>query len=268
MCNFKSAIVIKDEKEKGGYRLLLSPWTEYHSELETIFQLKDGARLNYAKVEFAPKAMAEAHKVETYSLHIDQDRTPEWFSSEMKRSVTAKLAAYITRIIVTGDVCLLIGGQFIIAPDAKVECAHSMVINAMCGGTLSDMRGGTLSYMRGGTLSNMCGGTLSDMCGGTLSDMRGGTLSDMRGGILSNMCGGILSNMRGGTLSDMRGGTLSDMCGGTLSNMRGGTLSDMRGGTLSNMRGGTLSNMCGGTLSNMRGGTLSNMCGGTLSEKY
>ncbi len=59
MCEFKSAIVIKDAKNKGGYRLLMSPWTESHSELETIFKLKDGSRLNWAKVEFTPTDLSE-----------------------------------------------------------------------------------------------------------------------------------------------------------------------------------------------------------------
>src|ERR1700743_2772125 len=104
MCNFKSAIVMRDEGSKGGFRLLLSPWTESHSELETIFKLKEKARLNYAKVEFTPDDMAKAHLVETYKLTIDQERTPEWFDDEMKEKVTEKLSDYIKSIIISGDV--------------------------------------------------------------------------------------------------------------------------------------------------------------------
>ena len=259
MCEFKSALVVKDGKEKGGFRLLLSPWTESHSELETIFNLRDGARLNWAKVEYKPGDMAFAYLPERYKLTIGEQRTPDWFDDEMKEKVTAKMDANIKSIIVTGDVRLLIGGQFIIAPDCKIECAHTMVISAMCGGTLNDMRGGTLNDMRGGTLNAMCGGTLNDMWGGTLNDMCGGTLNDMRGGTLNDMRGGTLNAMCGGTLNDMWGGTLNDMCGGTLNAMRGGTLTAMRGGTLTEMRGGTLTAMRGGTLNDMRGGTLNDI---------
>ncbi len=199
MCEFKSAIVLRDEQSKGGFRLLLSPWTEHHSELEIIYKLRDPktatARLNYAKVEFVPADMAFAYKPETYKLRIDEDRTPEWLDSEMQEKVADKMCNYIKSIIVSGDVQLLIGGQFIIAPGAKIESANCMVISAMCGGTLSDMRGGTLSDMRGGTLSDMWGGTLSAMCGGTLSDMWGGTLSAMWGGTLSDMRGGTLQKI-------------------------------------------------------------------------
>jgi hypothetical protein len=155
MCNFKSGIVLRDEREKGGFKLLMSPWTESHSELEIIHKLRDGNRLNWAKVEFSPIDMAEAYKVETYKLTIDDARTPEWFSEEIKAAVEKRMADYIKSIIVTGDVKLLIGGQFIIAPEAKIECAHTMVISAMCGGTLTAMRGGTLTEMWGGTLTEI-----------------------------------------------------------------------------------------------------------------
>ena len=76
MCQFKSAIVVRDESKKGGFQLLMSPWTEHHSELITIFKLKDDARLKFARVEFAPKCLSEAYLPETYSLKIDEERHP------------------------------------------------------------------------------------------------------------------------------------------------------------------------------------------------
>ncbi len=130
-------------------------------------------RLNYAKVEFRPKDMAEAYKPETYSLKIDEDRTPDWFGEEMKQAVAEKMRDYIKKIIVAGDVCLLIGGQFIVAPGAKVESAKAMVINAICGGTVSSISGGTVSSISGGTVSAIRGGTVSEICGGTVSEIWG-----------------------------------------------------------------------------------------------
>ncbi len=155
MCKFKSGIVLRDGREKGGFKLLMSPWTESHSQLCIIHKINDGKTLNMARVEFSPDSMDKAHLVETYKLTIDEERTPDWFDDDMKEKVTRKMADYIKSIIVTGDVQLLIGGQFIIAPGAKVECAQSMVISAMCGGTLTEMRGGTLTEMRGGTLTEI-----------------------------------------------------------------------------------------------------------------
>jgi hypothetical protein len=163
---------LKDLKEKGGFKLLMSPWTESHSELEIMFKLRDGSRLNWAKVEYSPNEMKNAHLVEKYKLTIDEERIPDWFDDEMKEKVQAKMQSYIESIIVTGDVQLLIGGQFIIAPGAKVECAKAMVINVICGGTVSEIGGGTVSEIRGGTVSEIWGGTVSAIRGGTLLYIR------------------------------------------------------------------------------------------------
>jgi len=195
MCQFKSAIVVFDEQQKGGFRLLLSPWTESHSELATIHRLSDDGRLRFARVEYFPKSMETAHLIEGYALKIDEERTPEWFSAEMKDQVTDKLRSYVSGMIVTGKVELLIGGQFIIAPGAEVTRAKEMIINAMCGGMIDDMQSGTLHTMWDGTLNHMHGGTLHTMWGGTLKDMRSGTLDTMWGGILNHMHGGTLNHM-------------------------------------------------------------------------
>jgi len=212
MCQYKSAIVLRDLKEKGGFKLLMSPWTESHSELEIMFKLRDGSRLNWAKVEYSPDEMKNAHLIEKYRLIIDEERTPDWFDDEMKEKVQSKMESYVKSIIVTGDVQLLIGGQFIIAPRAKVECAKAMVINVICGGTVSEICGGTVSAIWGGTVSAIRGGTVSAICGGTVSEIWGGTVSEI--------CGG--------TVSAIRGGTVSEICGGTVSAIRGGTVSAIR----------------------------------------
>ncbi len=176
MCNFKSAIVLKDAKEKGGFRLLLSPWTESHSDLCKIFKLNDTAKakLYFARVEYSPSSMDKAHLIEDYKLKLDEERTPDWWNEEIADRVTLRLRDYVKSMIVTGDVELLIGGQFIIAPGAKIECANAMVINAICGGTVSEIWGGTVSAIWGGTVSAICGGTVSEICGGTVSEIWGG----------------------------------------------------------------------------------------------
>ena len=149
----------------------MSPWTESHSELCQIFKIKDGSRLSFARVEFSPPSMDTAHLLDGYKLKLDEERTPNWWTDEIKDSVIEKMRAYVKSIIVDGDVQLLIGGQFIIAPGAKVECAKEMVINAICGGTVSEIRGGTVSAIWGGTVSAIWGGTVSDIWGGTVSDI-------------------------------------------------------------------------------------------------
>ena len=182
MCKFKSAIVLQDERETGGFRLIMSPWTESHSELITIHKLRDDGRLRFARVEYSPESMDKAHLLESYKLNIDEERCPDWFDDEIREKVEKRLRTYIKSIIVEGDVKLLIGGQFIVAPGAKIESAHSMVINAICGGTVSEIWGGTVSEIRGGTVSAIWGGTVSAIWGGTVSEIWGGTVSAICGG--------------------------------------------------------------------------------------
>jgi hypothetical protein len=131
MCNFKSALVIRDESRKGGFELFLSPWTEHHSTLMVMRGIKDGDRINCARVEFSPPDLSTADKVETYKLRLDEDRKPEWWSDEMAESVAKKMAVYIKSIIISGDAAILIGGQFILASNAKVESAENCIITAM-----------------------------------------------------------------------------------------------------------------------------------------
>ena len=158
----------------------MSPWTEHHSDLITMHKLNDGKHIMFARVEFSPPTMDTAHLIEGYKLKIDEARTPAWFSDDMKEDVADKMRTYVKAMIVTGDVQLLIGGQFIIAPGAKVEYAKAMVINAICGGTVSEIRGGTVSEIRGGTVSAIWGGTVSAIWGGTVSVICGGTVSAIR----------------------------------------------------------------------------------------
>ena len=133
MCNFKSALVIRDESRNGGFELFLSPWTESHSTLMLMRGIKDGNRINCARVEFSPPDLSTADKVETYKLRLDEQRKPEWWSDEMAESVAKKMAVYIKSIIISGDAAILIGGQFILASGAKVESAENCIIAAMCG---------------------------------------------------------------------------------------------------------------------------------------
>jgi len=182
MCKFKSAIIIQDEKRKGGFQVIMSPWTESHSELITIHKLRDDGKLRFARIEFSPPTMDTAHLIEGYKLTIDEQRTPDWFTEEMKANVSDHMREYVKRMIVTGDVELLIGGQFIIAPGAKVECAKAMVINAICGGTVSAIWGGTVSAICGGTVSEIWGGTDPEICWRTDNENRVGTESEKERG--------------------------------------------------------------------------------------
>ena len=172
MCEFKSAYVLRDKSLKGGFRLCLSPWTESHEELATIFNINQTSlRDQGARVEFKPSELAKAHILSEYKLCIDEERTPDWLTTEMKEEVSDKMRAYIKSIIVDGNVKLLIGGQFIIAPNAKIESANAIVINAFCGGTINAFYGGTINKVWGGTINEVWGGTINEVCGGLIKEV-------------------------------------------------------------------------------------------------
>jgi len=141
MSQFKSAIVLKGPRNKGGFQLLMSPWTDSHSDLIAIHKLRDDGRLRFARVKFSPTSMATADKPETYALKIDEDRTPDWFSDEMRDAVAEKMRTYIRSIIITEPVDLLIGGQFILATGAKINTAKNCIIESMlANSTVNAMR--------------------------------------------------------------------------------------------------------------------------------
>jgi len=151
MCEFKSGIVLRDESLKGGFKLLMSPWTESHSDLIAIHNLRDGSRLRFARVEFKPTTMDDADKPDTYRLQIDEERCPEWFDEEMKELVSDRMRNYIKSIIIKNDVCLLIGGQFILSGKATIGTAKNCIITAMLDSSnVGVMRGSSnVGEMRG-----------------------------------------------------------------------------------------------------------------------
>ena len=169
MCEFKSAIVLRDESRKGGCEVFLSPWTEHHSELMHMRGVKERARINCACVEFSPPSMADADKPQRYRLKIEEERCPDWFDDEMKEFVSGRMRDYIKSIIITGDVFLLIGGQFILTGAAKAELAKNCMIYAVMGsatlGTVCD--NATLGTIGdNATLGTVCGSVkLGTVCG-------------------------------------------------------------------------------------------------------
>ena len=163
MCKFKSFLVLPDKREKGGFRLLSSPYTDSHSELMELngFKSDGGMRTTFARVEFYPDEPEHLGDPDKYRLHLDEERAPEWYTDELKERVTVKAREHIARMVVRDKRPLLYGGQWILAKGAEVGKADFCRIAAMLDGSeLSVMRGGTLSDMRGGTLSDMWGGTV------------------------------------------------------------------------------------------------------------
>jgi len=144
MCRPFSAIVLQSPRDKGGFRLLMSPYTDSHSDLITLHDLKDAGRLTFARIEFTPPDWKTAHLVESYALRLDEERAPAWWTEETAEAVTEQMRAHVSRCIITDARPLLLGGKWIIGPGADVGRADFANIIALTGGTLNEMTGGTL----------------------------------------------------------------------------------------------------------------------------
>ena len=121
MCDFLSAIVLREPRNKGGFAIIHSYATDSHSDLIAVHNLRDDGKLRFARVEYSPKDTKTAHLVETYALKIDEERTPEWFDDDMKKAVAEKLAAIVKVMIVPKSGMTVLGGSWIVPPDFEVS---------------------------------------------------------------------------------------------------------------------------------------------------
>ena len=152
MCKQKSCLGFK-----GGIYFPMD--NDNHSEMLNDRGCSDTNPFpNFVKLEIYPDdENLFDHRPEVWTLHVDQDRVPEWFDFEKTQQELREV--YLPK-----------------------WWAERFIINREVG-EITD----GIWYLG-------CGGTLHNMRGGILRNMRGGTLQDMRGGILRNMHGGIAIN--------------------------------------------------------------------------
>lgn len=154
MCQFKSAIVVREPRNKGGFAIIHSYATDSHSDLIAAHELRDDGMLRFARIEYAPADASKAHCLDCYRLRIDEERTPEWFDDDMKAAVAAKMAEIVKAMIVTKTGITLLGGAWIVPPGFVVSVGPMTRIVANSGtvtynsGTVTD-NSGTVTYNRG-----------------------------------------------------------------------------------------------------------------------
>jgi len=141
MCNFKSAIWLKD-------RLVWSIKTDSHEGIISEFKIHESAvKTNIVRVEFSPDCnIIESYQNEkAFSLKIDQDIAPEWFDAESRDKCLSACKSMIAEVF---------DKQFIIKNDVK-EISH--LVYVLSGGTVQDVyNGGTVKNVNnGGTVVNV-----------------------------------------------------------------------------------------------------------------
>ena len=138
MCQFKSAIVLREPRNKGGFALIHSFATDHHSQLIQANNLRDDGKLRFARVEYLPGE--DWSDLKKYKLKIDEERTPEWFDKDMVEAVSEKMAGIVKAMIVPEGVEYLLGGAWIV-PKGRTVVVGPNTLVVVNYGTISENRG-------------------------------------------------------------------------------------------------------------------------------
>jgi hypothetical protein len=216
MCQFKSAIVLREPRDKSGFALIHSFATDSHSELIAAHKLRDDGKLRFARVEFVPQT-DDWTDLKKYKLKIDEERTPDWFDKDMQEAVAEKMLGIVQSMIVPKEADYLLGGSWIIPQDREVHVGPNTLV-VRNSGTVTDNYG-TVTRNSGTVTRNS--GTVTRNSGtvtrnyGTVTD-NSGTVTDNYGTVTRNS-GTVTDNY--GTVTDNSGtvtrnsGTVTDNYG-------------------------------------------------------
>ena len=143
MCRFFSAIITRT-----GECYSLPELDDSHTSIERQFDLYEGCGYvpdNYAKIEFRPRAKEHEyvvevggnrrtvrlycdmlHKLDEYFLNLEDPGLPDWFlkSPEMQAKAEDYCRYRLSKMIINNDRDSLVGGAYIIGPQA---CVHRVI---------------------------------------------------------------------------------------------------------------------------------------------
>ena len=182
MCNFKSAIVIREPRNKGGFALIHSSATDSHSVLIAANNLRDDDKLRFARVELLPSE--DWSDLKGYKLKIDDERTPDWFDADMQSAVTEKLLGLVKTMIVPEGVKYLLGGSWIVPKGRTVEVGPNTLI-VMNSGTVTT-NSGTVTRNYGTVTTNYNYGTVTHNSGTVTRNYGTGTVTHNSGTVTRN----------------------------------------------------------------------------------
>ena len=137
MCQFKSAIVLKNGD------VIHNEWIDSHEDLVTLYNLKDEGKEEFVRVEYVPEDTPS--NLDKYALKVDEKETPDWFNPE---KTERKLRAIVKKMIITGDVSMIVGKR-VILDGANVGEIRQSVVHWMKNSTVQEMReNSTVRVMR------------------------------------------------------------------------------------------------------------------------
>ena len=131
MCKLKSAIILKDR--------IFMPDYDSHSDMLNELGIRDdylGASKTFVRAELSPVNGDVFSDVDTWSLKVDQDITPDWFDKDESRErMVQKVKEWAkTHIYVGVDGLKLSAGQNYYIKDCKdVTICGSATVEYICG---------------------------------------------------------------------------------------------------------------------------------------
>ena len=167
MCKLKSAIILKDR--------IFMPDYDSHSDMLSELGIKDdylGASKTFVRAELSPANGDVFSDVDTWSLKVDQDITPDWFDKDESRErMVQKVKEWAkTHIYVGVDGLRLGSGQNYYIKDCKdVTICDSATVKNICGSATVEniCDSATVEYIYdSATVEYICGSaTVKNICG-------------------------------------------------------------------------------------------------------
>lgn len=127
MCNFLSAIVLR-----SGEILCDPEHTDSHEDLVAAHNLRDNGHGGFVRIEFIP-VNEQFTDVSSYKLVLDEPDRPEWFDDALEERILESLRDRVRRMIVDDERTMLLGGCWILGPNAIVKMVLSARIYCMLG---------------------------------------------------------------------------------------------------------------------------------------
>ena len=137
MCYFLSALILPSSE------IVCDPeHTDSHEDLIDSRGLSDSGRGEFVRVAFVPPNHESFSDPATYTLRVDNDVRPEWFTEALERHVTVMLRDRISRMIVLNERKILLGGCWIAGKTARIAKLQGGKIVILAGGMVNEVWAG------------------------------------------------------------------------------------------------------------------------------
>ena len=144
MCNFKSAIVLKNGD------LLHLDGVDSHEDVLSYFKIKDNGNDSFCRVEFVPGE--DLCDLDQYKFEIDQER-PDWFTESLEKKSVSRLKVIVNKYVVREDRDVLPVGFYILG-NVVIKNAGCATIKSAGNATIENAGHATIKNANYATIIN------------------------------------------------------------------------------------------------------------------